>query len=40
MRAASVPLVLAALTAVAAAISLYYVIRTGDSGAKAVWTGF
>lgn len=33
------PLVLAALALVAAGVSLYYVIRTGDSGAKAVWTG-
>jgi hypothetical protein len=32
-------LVLGALSVVAAAVSLYYVIRTGDSGAKAVWTG-
>jgi hypothetical protein len=32
-------LVLAALSVIAAGISLYYVIRTGDSGAKAVWTG-
>jgi hypothetical protein len=31
---------LTALTVVAAGISLYYVVRTGDSGAKAVWTGF
>jgi hypothetical protein len=30
---------LAVLTVVAAGVSLYYVIRTGDSGAKAVWTG-
>lgn len=35
----ALPLVLAALSVVAAAVSLYYVIRTGDSGAKAVWTG-
>ncbi|MFF4874961.1 MULTISPECIES: DUF2231 domain-containing protein [unclassified Micromonospora] len=27
------------LSLVAAGIALYYVIRTGDSGAKAVWTG-
>lgn len=33
-------LVLQALTVVAAAVTLYYVIRTGDSGAKAVWTGY
>lgn len=32
-------LVLSALTVVAAGLSLYYVIRTGDSGAKAVWEG-
>jgi hypothetical protein len=32
-------LVLGALSLVAAAVSLYYVVRTGDSGAKAVWTG-
>jgi hypothetical protein len=32
-------LVLAVLVVVAAGVSLYYVIRTGDSGAKAVWTG-
>lgn len=32
-------LVLGTLSVVAAAVSLYYVIRTGDSGAKAVWTG-
>jgi hypothetical protein len=32
-------LVLGALSLVAAAVSLYYVIRTGDSGAKAVWEG-
>jgi AcrR family transcriptional regulator len=31
--------VLAVLSVVAAAVSLYYVVRTGDSGAKAVWTG-
>ena len=30
---------LAVLTVVAAGVSLYYVVRTGDSGAKAVWTG-
>lgn len=27
------------LSLVAAGVALYYVIRTGDSGAKAVWTG-
>jgi hypothetical protein len=32
-------LVLGALTVLAAAVSLYYVVRTGDAGAKAVWTG-
>lgn len=32
-------LTLAALAMVAAGVSLYYVIRTGDSGAKAVWEG-
>jgi hypothetical protein len=32
-------LALAALAVIAAGVSLYYVIRTGDSGAKAVWTG-
>lgn len=31
--------VVKALSVVAAVVSLYYVIRTGDSGAKAVWTG-
>jgi hypothetical protein len=35
----ALPLVMGALAVVAAAVSLYYVIRTGDSGAKAVWTG-
>ncbi|MEE6263241.1 DUF2231 domain-containing protein [Plantactinospora sonchi] len=33
------PQVLAVLTLLAAGASLYYVVRTGDSGAKAVWTG-
>jgi hypothetical protein len=32
-------LVLVVLSLAAAAVSLYYVVRTGDSGAKAVWTG-
>lgn len=32
-------LALGVLTVLAAAASLYYVIRTGDSGAKAVWEG-
>jgi hypothetical protein len=37
MRA--LPLALSALTVVVAAVSIYYVIRTGDSGGKAVWEG-
>ncbi|MBM7489170.1 uncharacterized membrane protein (UPF0182 family) [Micromonospora luteifusca] len=32
-------LTLQVLSLVAAAVAVYYVIRTGDSGAKAVWTG-
>jgi hypothetical protein len=32
-------LLLGALSVVAAAVSLYYVFRTGDSGGKAVWNG-
>ncbi|MEV1320379.1 DUF2231 domain-containing protein [Micromonospora arborensis] len=32
-------LTLQVLSLVAAVIAVYYVIRTGDSGAKAVWTG-
>ncbi|QSB12781.1 hypothetical protein JQS43_13895 [Natronosporangium hydrolyticum] len=28
------------LTVLAALASLYYVVRTGDTGAKAVWTGY
>lgn len=36
-RVVSVALTL--LTVVAAAAALYYVVRTGDSGAKAVWEG-
>jgi hypothetical protein len=32
-------MLLAVLTVVAAGVSLYYVIRTGDLGAKLVWTG-
>jgi len=32
-------MVLGLLVLVAAAVSLYYVIRTGDSGGRAVWTG-
>lgn len=38
-RVRALPLVLAVLVVAASAVSLYYVIRTGDSGAKAVWTG-
>jgi hypothetical protein len=34
-----VSLALTVLSVVAAAVALYYVIRTGDSGAKAVWEG-
>ncbi|BCB75605.1 hypothetical protein Pflav_020150 [Phytohabitans flavus] len=30
---------LTVLSVVAAAIAIYYVVRTGDSGAKAVWEG-
>ena len=37
--ARAVALALAALTVIAAGISLYYVYRTGDTGAKAVWEG-
>jgi uncharacterized membrane protein len=33
------PMVLGALSLVAAGVSLYYVIRTGDSGGKAAWSG-
>jgi len=33
------PLVLAVLSVVVAVVGLYYVIRTGDTGAKAVWEG-
>ena len=33
------PLVLGVLSLVAGAVSLYYVIRTGDTGAHAVWGG-
>ncbi|MGQ5261057.1 DUF2231 domain-containing protein [Micromonospora sp. ZYX-F-536] len=32
-------LTLQVLSVVAAGIAVYYVVRTGDSGAKAVWTG-
>jgi hypothetical protein len=34
------PLVLAILAVAGAIVALYYVVRTGDSGAKIVWTGF
>jgi hypothetical protein len=34
-----VSVALSVLSVVAAAVALYYVIRTGDSGAKAVWEG-
>jgi hypothetical protein len=34
-----VSVVLAVLSVAAAAFALYYVVRTGDSGAKAVWEG-
>jgi hypothetical protein len=37
--ARALPLVLALLSVAAAGVSLYYVLRTGDSGAKAVWEG-
>jgi hypothetical protein len=33
----AVPVVLGALSVVAAGVALYYVVVTGDSGAKAVW---
>ena len=36
---AAVSLVLGLVTAVVAVITAYYVYKTGDSGAKAVWTG-
>lgn len=35
----ALPLVLGVLSVVAAGVSLYFVVRTGDSGAKAVWEG-
>jgi uncharacterized protein YjeT (DUF2065 family) len=35
----AVSLVLGALALIAAGVSLYYVFRTGDTGAKAVWEG-
>jgi hypothetical protein len=36
----AVTVVLAVLTVAAAGASVYYVIRTGDSGARMVWSGF
>ncbi|WBB99995.1 MULTISPECIES: hypothetical protein [unclassified Solwaraspora] len=33
-------LVVKGLVVVAAGVSLYFVVRAGDSGAKAVWTGY
>jgi hypothetical protein len=38
-RSRVLSLVLGGLSIVAAGVSLYFVIRTGDSGAKAVWEG-
>lgn len=38
-RTGVLPIVLGVLVVAASAVSLYYVLRTGDSGAKAVWTG-
>ncbi|PYC65461.1 hypothetical protein C7C45_28425 [Micromonospora arborensis] len=38
-RGRALTLTLQVLSLVAAVIAVYYVIRTGDSGAKAVWTG-
>ncbi|MDQ7906116.1 DUF2231 domain-containing protein [Phytohabitans sp. ZYX-F-186] len=35
----AVSVALSALSVLAAAAALYYVVRTGDSGAKAVWEG-
>ncbi|MFI5929574.1 DUF2231 domain-containing protein [Micromonospora sp. NPDC051543] len=35
----TVTLALQVLSVVAAAVAVYYVVRTGDSGAKAVWEG-
>ncbi|MDG4757498.1 DUF2231 domain-containing protein [Micromonospora sp. WMMD710] len=37
--ARALTLVLQVLSVVAAGIAVYYVVRTGDSGAKAVWEG-
>ncbi|MFY1637926.1 hypothetical protein ACN27F_32405 [Solwaraspora sp. WMMB335] len=34
------PLVVRILAIVAAGVSVYFVVRAGDSGAKAVWTGY
>lgn len=38
--ARAVALGLSVVVVLAAVVSLYFVVRTGDSGAKAVWTGF
>ncbi|GGO31884.1 DUF2231 domain-containing protein [Micromonospora parathelypteridis] len=38
-RGRALTLTLQVLSLVAAAIAVYYVVRTGDSGAKAVWEG-
>jgi hypothetical protein len=38
-RGGALPLVLGVLSLVAAGVSIYYVVRTGDSGGKAVWEG-
>ncbi|MGI5520294.1 DUF2231 domain-containing protein [Micromonospora sp. CA-259024] len=38
-RGRALTLALQVLSLVAASIAVYYVVRTGDSGAKAVWTG-
>lgn len=35
----AMPVVLRILSLVAAVVAVYYVVRTGDSGGKAVWTG-
>jgi hypothetical protein len=39
-RPAPWPSVLTILAVAGAIVALYYVVRTGDSGSKAVWTGF
>jgi glucan phosphoethanolaminetransferase (alkaline phosphatase superfamily) len=39
-KSPAVALVLTFVAVAGAAFALYYVVRTGDSGAKAVWTGF